>query len=50
MRAAPRPRRRVPCDTNAAMLNGRLYRLSWLVAGVALLVALLTLLSPSPGP
>jgi hypothetical protein len=32
------------------MLNGRLYRLSWLVAALALLVALLTLESPGGGP
>lgn len=32
------------------MLNGRLYRLSWLVALVALLVALLTLESPGGAP
>ncbi len=32
------------------MLNGRLYRLSWLVAALALLVALLTLESPAGGP
>lgn len=33
-----------------AMLNGRLYRLSWLVAALALLVALLTLESPGGAP
>jgi hypothetical protein len=32
------------------VLNGRLYRLSWLVALVALLVALLTLESPGGAP
>jgi hypothetical protein len=32
------------------MLNIRLYRTSWLVAGVALIVALLTLQTPDPGP
>ncbi len=32
------------------MLNIRLYRTSWLVAGVALVVALLTLQTPDPGP
>lgn len=32
------------------MLNGRLYRLSWLVAALALLVALLTLESPGGAP
>ena len=32
------------------MLNGRLYRLSWLVAALALLVALLTLESPGGTP
>lgn len=32
------------------MLNGRLYRLSWLVAALALLVALLTLESPGSTP
>jgi hypothetical protein len=32
------------------MLNARLYRTSWLVAGVALVVALLTLQSPAPPP
>lgn len=32
------------------MLNGRLYRLSWLVAAVTLLVALLTLESPGGAP
>ncbi len=32
------------------MLNARLYRTCWLVAAVALVVALLTLQSPSPGP
>ena len=32
------------------MLNLRLYRTSWLVAGVALVVALLTLQTPDPGP
>lgn len=32
------------------MLNGRLYRLSWLVAALALLVALLTLESPAGTP
>lgn len=32
------------------MLNARLYRTCWLVAGVALVVALLTLESPSRGP
>ncbi len=32
------------------MLNGRLYRLSWLVAALALLVALLTLESPAGAP
>jgi hypothetical protein len=32
------------------MLNARLYRTSWLVAGVALIVALLTLQSPSASP
>lgn len=31
------------------MLNTRLYRTSWLVAGVALIVALLTLQTPDPG-
>ncbi len=37
------------CDTSP-VLNGRLYRLSWLVALVALLVALLTLESPGGAP
>ncbi len=37
------------CDT-PRVLNGRLYRLSWLVALVALLVALLTLESPGGAP
>ena len=32
------------------MLNVRLYRTSWLVAGVALIVALLTLQTPDAGP
>jgi hypothetical protein len=32
------------------VLNVRLYRTCWLVAGVALVVALLTLQTPSPGP
>lgn len=32
------------------MINARLYRTSWLVAAVALVVALLTLQSPDPGP
>ena len=32
------------------MLNARLYRTCWLVAGVALVVALLTLTTPDPGP
>ena len=32
------------------MLNVRLYRTCWLVAGVALVVALLTLQTPDPGP
>ncbi|MBM3665634.1 MAG: hypothetical protein FJW92_07570, partial [Actinobacteria bacterium] len=32
------------------MLNGRLYRLSWLVAALALLVALLTLETPGGTP
>ena len=32
------------------MLNARLYRTCWLVAGVALVVALLTLRDPGPGP
>jgi hypothetical protein len=32
------------------VLNGRLYRLAWLVAGVALVVALLTLQSPQGAP
>jgi len=32
------------------MLNARLYRTSWLVAGVALVVALLTLQRPAPAP
>ena len=32
------------------MLNARLYRTCWLVAGVALVVALLTLESPDSGP
>ena len=32
------------------MLNVRLYRTAWLVAGVALVVALLTLQAPDPGP
>ena len=32
------------------MLNARLYRTCWLVAGVALVVALLTLETPDPGP
>lgn len=32
------------------MLNLRLYRTCWLVAGVALVVALLTLQTPDPGP
>ena len=32
------------------MLNARLYRTCWLVAGVALVVALLTLQTPDPGP
>lgn len=32
------------------MLNARLYRTCWLVAGVALIVALLTLESPEPAP
>ena len=32
------------------MLNARLYRTCWLVAGVALVVALLTLETPDTGP
>jgi hypothetical protein len=32
------------------VLNARLYRTCWLVAGVALVVALLTLQTPDPGP
>ena len=32
------------------MLNARLYRTCWLVAGVALVVALLTLETPDRGP
>jgi hypothetical protein len=32
------------------VLNARLYRTCWLVAGVALVVALLTLETPDPGP
>jgi hypothetical protein len=48
------------CDTLSAaaapdggpptVLNARLYRTCWLVAGVALVVALLTLETPDPGP
>jgi hypothetical protein len=32
------------------VLNARLYRTCWLIAGVALVVALLTLEAPNPGP
>jgi hypothetical protein len=41
---APGPRRPL------TVLNVRLYRTAWLVAGVALVVALLTLQTPDPGP